>query len=156
MILSIYNANNCLIRECEYESSYYDNDMMRRLAAQGYSFYVDGKLFVKGLTSREPENLSDIKDSDNHNLSSHLDVDSESQDDVISKNTSIESADTVESAVPKVKTKSRKSQSIKCLETGKIYEKQSQAARDLGIDPALVSDSIRTGKPRKGYTFIKI
>ena len=44
---------------------------------------------------------------------------------------------------------------IRCLETNKIYGKQSEAAKDLGIDPAQVSDSIRTGRKRSGYTFVK-
>ena len=45
---------------------------------------------------------------------------------------------------------------ILCLETGTVYNKQSEAARDLGIDPAQVSDSIKTGRPRSGYTFKKV
>lgn len=45
---------------------------------------------------------------------------------------------------------------IECVETGKLYNKQSHAARDLGIDPAAVSDSIRTGRKRSGYTFRKV
>lgn len=44
---------------------------------------------------------------------------------------------------------------IRCIETGKTYNKQSDAARDLGIDPAQVSDSIKTGRKRSGYTFTK-
>lgn len=44
---------------------------------------------------------------------------------------------------------------IRCLETGSLYKKQSDAARDLNIDPAQVSDSIKTGRKRSGYTFIK-
>lgn len=44
---------------------------------------------------------------------------------------------------------------IKCVETNKQYPNQSSAARDLGIDPAQVSDSIKTGRKRSGYTFVK-
>ena len=44
---------------------------------------------------------------------------------------------------------------IRCVETNKTYNKQSDAARDLGIDPAQVSDSIKTGRKRSGYTFVK-
>lgn len=45
---------------------------------------------------------------------------------------------------------------IKCIETGQMFDKQSEAARSLGIDPAQVSDSIKTGKKRSGYTFEKV
>ena len=44
---------------------------------------------------------------------------------------------------------------ILCVTTGKMYPNQSAAAKDLGIDPAQVSDSIKTGRPRSGYVFTK-
>lgn len=44
---------------------------------------------------------------------------------------------------------------ILCVTTGKEYPNQAAAARDLGIDPAQVSDSIKTGKTRSGYLFKK-
>ena len=50
----------------------------------------------------------------------------------------------------------RKKTQIKCLETGEIFTTQSEAARTYEIDPALVSDSIKTGKTYRGYTFAKI
>lgn len=45
---------------------------------------------------------------------------------------------------------------ILCIETEEVFDTQSQAAKHLGIDPAAVSDSIKTGKVRAGYTFKKI
>lgn len=45
---------------------------------------------------------------------------------------------------------------ILCENNGKIYQNQAEAAKDLGIDPAQVSDSIKTGRPRSGYTFKKV
>lgn len=45
---------------------------------------------------------------------------------------------------------------ILCVDNGVEYLTQSAAARDLGIDPAQVSDSIKTGRPRSGYTFKKV
>lgn len=45
---------------------------------------------------------------------------------------------------------------VYCKEVDKYYNKQCEAAADLGIDPALVSYSIKTGKPQKGYTFSKV
>ena len=44
---------------------------------------------------------------------------------------------------------------IVCLETNQQFEKQSEAAKALGIDPEAVSDSLKTGKKRAGYTFIR-
>lgn len=45
---------------------------------------------------------------------------------------------------------------VRCKETGQTWDKQSWAAKELGIDAAQVSDSIKTGKTRSGYTFEKI
>ncbi len=50
----------------------------------------------------------------------------------------------------------KKSKEVRCIETGKVYVNQSAAARDLGIDPAQVSDSIKTGRKRSGYTFERV
>ena len=48
------------------------------------------------------------------------------------------------------------SRSVICVETGRRYKTQSEAAKDIGIDPAQVSDSIKTGRPRSGYTFRRV
>ena len=48
------------------------------------------------------------------------------------------------------------SKKVRCIETNVIYESQSAAARALGIDPAQVSDSVKTGRKRSGYTFEKV
>lgn len=45
---------------------------------------------------------------------------------------------------------------VRCIDTGKVYPNQSAAARDLHIDPAQVSDSIKTGRPRSGYRFERV
>lgn len=45
---------------------------------------------------------------------------------------------------------------IRCIETGEVFSKQSEAAKHLNIDPAQVSDSLKTGKKRSGYTFERI
>ena len=45
---------------------------------------------------------------------------------------------------------------IVCLETNQHFEKQSEAAKTLGIDPAAVSDSLKTGRKRAGYTFNRV
>ena len=48
------------------------------------------------------------------------------------------------------------SKEVRCVTTGKTYKNQAEAAKDLGIDPAQVSDSIKTGRPRSGYIFEKV
>ena len=50
----------------------------------------------------------------------------------------------------------RTGKEVRCIETGEIYSNQSAAAKALGIDPAQVSDSIKTGRKRSGYTFEKV
>ena len=77
-------------------------------------------------------------------------------------------AETVESVMPEppkapdtpkstaAKPSTGKKFVIRCKETGQTWEKQSWAAKELGIDAAQVSDSIKTGKTRSGYTFEKI
>lgn len=44
---------------------------------------------------------------------------------------------------------------IRCIETNETFNRQCDAAKALNIDPAQVSDSIKTGRPRSGYTFVK-
>ena len=51
---------------------------------------------------------------------------------------------------------SKSDKRVRCVETGEIYESQSAAAKALKIDPAQVSDSIKTGRKRSGYTFEKV
>lgn len=45
---------------------------------------------------------------------------------------------------------------IRCEDTGEVFDKQSEAAKHYNIDPAAVSDSLKTGKRRSGYIFTKI
>lgn len=42
---------------------------------------------------------------------------------------------------------------IHCIETDQYFNKQSEAAKTLGIDPAAVSDSLKTRRKRSGFTF---
>lgn len=44
---------------------------------------------------------------------------------------------------------------VTCIENGKTYECVRDAARDNGICMQQVYNSIRSGRPRSGYTFIK-
>lgn len=42
---------------------------------------------------------------------------------------------------------------VRCVDDGKVFATQSEAARYYNIDPAQVSDSIKTGRPRSGKVF---
>lgn len=50
----------------------------------------------------------------------------------------------------------KKSARIHCIETNEFFNKQIEAAHKYNLDPAVVSDSIRTGKRRSGYTFERV
>lgn len=48
----------------------------------------------------------------------------------------------------------RKVKKIRCITNNKIYNNMSAAARDIGIDPAAVSYSMKVGRPTtSGYSF---
>lgn len=48
------------------------------------------------------------------------------------------------------------SKKVRCIETNTVYDSQSAAAKAFNIDPAQVSDSIKTGRKRSGYTFERV
>lgn len=47
------------------------------------------------------------------------------------------------------------SRCIVCLNNGKVYRTQSEAGKELKLDPASISTAISTNKPYKGYIFKK-
>lgn len=47
----------------------------------------------------------------------------------------------------------RKVRPIRCLNNGKQYKNMSEAGKDLGLDSALISYSLKVGRPTKGYSF---
>ena len=78
---------------------------------------------------------------------------SDAVDDKCTEHPSVEETQPLESAEIKPEKKLTR---ILCVDTGKIYNKQSEAAKDLGIDPAAVSDSLKSGKRRAGYIFERV
>lgn len=50
-------------------------------------------------------------------------------------------------------TATRKVRSIRCKNNNKIYRNMSEAGKDLGIDSAQISYSLKVGRPTKGYEF---
>lgn len=76
---------------------------------------------------------------------------------VVSKNTVISAVKCSNSNVTSTsKTPPTRSKQVRCVDTGKIYKNQAEAAKDLNIDPAQVSDSIKTGRPRSGHLFERV
>ena len=50
-------------------------------------------------------------------------------------------------------TSTRKVRSIRCINNNKIYKNMSEAGKDLGLDSALISYSLKVNRPTKGYSF---
>lgn len=154
MKLDIYNLNGDLIKSCDYESSYYDNCTIRFMAKQGYTFVLDGVVIAQ---ESIPESQQTDCNTDNEEINDSTSNALNLLSTVVSELDNIPQhegedlvAETLNSKLQGQKLK------IKCIETGKIYDKQAHAARDLGIDPSYVSDSIKTGKSHKGYTFERV
>lgn len=127
----------CAMTTTSVESIPFENlDIM---AAAGYKFKVDGKVVAK----------SNVKSAVESSLGHSVDLRAKSN------NTKpIEDLPKAEDITDtSLKKPTRK---VRCLENNKIYNTQSEAARDLGIDPAQVSDSVKSGRPRSGYTFERI
>lgn len=155
MKLDIYNLNGDLIKSCDYESSYYDNCTIRFMAKQGYTFVLDGIVIARGVAPESSQNMCNGYDQQSTNSqASALDTLST----VVSELDNIPKHEGEDLVIETLNStlKQGKKLKIRCIETGTIYDKQSHAARDLGIDPSYVSDSIKTGKSHKGYTFERI
>lgn len=69
---------------------------------------------------------------------------------LVSENTIKDSKSVVS---PVVSANANKLKRVRCIETGELFKNQSSAAKAYQIDPAQVSDSIKLGRPRSGYTF---
>lgn len=149
MLLEIYNQSNELIRSVEYEMSCYDNDTIRYMASFGYGFKLEGKWLFK------PNSLNISKQvCTNCPINPFCNSLQIAESDDVDKQ---DISDNETSNLVKIPSNTNHQiTKIRCIETGKLYDKQVHAARDLNIDPSCVSDSIRTGRPRKGYTFEKV
>lgn len=47
----------------------------------------------------------------------------------------------------------RKVRAIRCINNNKVYANMSEAGKDLGLDSALISYSLKVNRPTKGYSF---
>lgn len=127
MIFEIYGPDG----RCKFSTKYAEcilANQLDNMANAGYKFKLDGKI-ISLKQAKTVSSTAEISPSDVIN------------EPII--------------AVPEVATMVKKP-AIKCIETGQIFSKQSEAARAYNIDPAQVSDSIKTGRKRSGYTFMKV
>ena len=120
----------------------YPEDVLLSMSSCGYKFELNGKrATAKAVSDYVKENM----------YSSEIEENSEETED--SANNDVVSDTQEEKKKPET---SKKVGRIRCVDTGKVYNKQSEAARDLGIDPAAVSDSLNTGRKRAGYLFERV
>ena len=120
----------------------YPEDVLLFMSRCGYKFELNGKRSTaKAVSDYVKENM----------YSSEIEENSEETED--SANNDVVSVIQEEKKKPET---SKKVGRIRCVDTGKVYNKQSEAARDLGIDPAAVSDSLKTGRKRAGYLFERV
>jgi hypothetical protein len=65
-------------------------------------------------------------------------------------------ADYIVKTFPNRNTCIRKPMKVRCIETGKIYESQSAAAKAMFVNRSIISRSVRRGHTANGYHFEKI
>lgn len=72
---------------------------------------------------------------------------------LVSKQVAKQYATSVSESNPVVTEPVTGTKMVHCVTTGETFKNQSLAAKKYNIDPAQVSDSIKTGRPRSGYVF---
>lgn len=122
--------DNQTLMSTEYESCIGFEHLDYQESAGCY-FRLDGKK----ITAKELKKRFNYKDSDNTKSRS---VDTN------------ESSTNNESAAPST---TRKVRTIRCINNGKTYKNMSEAGKDLGLDSALISYSLKVNRPTKGYSF---
>lgn len=171
MTLEVYNQQFQKIQTAEWEMSTWDWDRILFMSQAGYSFKLDGRWIKIGDRTDEVqtcESQPDTKTIKDYTSIEELQQDcAKAMDQFVEENPELvqkaydniakkfPSSENPQKSEDKPEDPNLKSM-IECIETGKLYAKQAHAARDLGIDLSYVSDSIKTGKQHKGYTFRKV
>ena len=120
----------------------YPEDVLLSMSRCGYKFELNGKRSTaKAVSDYVKENM----------YSSEIEENSEETEDSANNDVVIDTQE--KKPKPEI---SKKVGKIRCVDNGKVYNKQSEAAKDLGIDPAAVSDSLKTGRKRAGYLFERV
>ena len=114
-----------------------DFDHLNSMENAGYFFRVNG---IKMTASQVRKHF---------NLSRYKDIPTQAEKPEI-----VAISPDLKPSVKVENTPKRKVRPIRCTNNNKIYTNMSACARDLGIDPAIVSYSIANGRPTKqGYSF---
>lgn len=167
MVLEVYNRLFECIQTADYEMSSWDNERIRSMQQAGYSFKLDGRWIAIGKFIEDKincESQPNSKSLDSLTVAELKQIAKDAMDKFVEENPDMmqKAVDGIYKAVIDQTESSKTPQDpnlktmIECIETGKLYDKQAHAARDLGIDPSYVSDSIKTGKKHKGYSFRKV
>ena len=141
MLYEVINQDGKVMASTTYKSCIYSMDLMMHMNENGWRFRIDGKLIPKTNFKSAMEQAI-AKAVCEHGTEYNPDGDEPSE----KKSTP--------ASHPVQRT--RRGGKVRCIDNGKIYNSQSEAAKDLKIDPAQVSDSIKTGRPRSGYTFERV
>lgn len=141
MLYEVINQDGKVMAGTTYKSCIYPMDLMIRMNDNGWRFRIDGKLVPKTnfKSSMEQAIANAVCE---HGTEYNPDGDEPSE----------------KKPTPAVHLvqRTRRGGKVRCIDNGKIYNSQSEAAKALKIDPAQVSDSIKTGRPRSGYTFERV
>lgn len=112
----------------------YSKEVLQSMVSAGCKFKVDNKIIsltklceMSSVTGKQPDTALNLNDA-----------------------TASKASDNKSGKEANKKTK------IRCIETGDLFDRQSEAAKFLKIDPAAVSDSLKTGRKRAGYTFDRV
>lgn len=109
---------------CDAHISCIDIRAVEHQAAIGYKFKLNGKSIT----------LSQIRE-------------------FLSSNGAPSTTKAAESVTKVAPQSTRKVRSIRCLNNNKTYKNMSEAGKDLGLDSAQISYSLKVGRPTKGYSF---
>lgn len=152
MKFQIVNPAGAYVMVTEHSECLYDKETVSEMNSAGYKFRIDGKLVP---VSKFKEYLLENSISDT-SRTDDLDSKQESDKSIEAKNNLKSSFFHSSNSTSKIITAStthKFKMKVRCIDTGEIFNKQSEAAKKYGIDPAAVSDSLKTGRKRAGYTF---
>lgn len=173
MLFRVIGQDGSVKAGTDYIQCIYSNDTLVSMDRCGYKFELYGKRIRIRMLLDELAKLRSLPQPMHNKPYSEIAAAAETTLNTISENspkandaTASDSAGDKCTEYPSAeKTQSLESAEIKpekkltrilCVDTGKIYNKQSEAAKDLGIDPAAVSDSLKSGKRRAGYIFERV
>lgn len=108
-----------------------DLDALDARARAGYKFRLDGKTVSKIAVKAYVDEHSD------HVVTS----------------VSSEASSCSDKCIKPAEPVKRSVKSIRCINNGKVYKNMSEAGRDLNLDSALISYSLKVNRPTKGYSF---